>query len=174
MKGLKAQNALEYLTTYSWSAIILAVVLGAMVYLGIFNPFLPVSPYCTFPMDMKCYAFGINTTGSFLLDFGQQSGHPVSVTHVRCTQNLDVELNDSDLLPEPVTIISGSHGLVANGSKKCTSVLNGAIFDAYGSVGNVYRGNVYIQYTETDTGFVHVVAGDLLMKYDEIVMEMPS
>ncbi len=39
MKGiLKPQSAMEYLMTYGWAILIIAVVLGALFSLGIFNP----------------------------------------------------------------------------------------------------------------------------------------
>ena len=34
----KSQSAMEYLMTYGWSILIVAVVLGALAYLGVFNP----------------------------------------------------------------------------------------------------------------------------------------
>ena len=34
----KSQSAMEYLMTYGWSILIIAVVLGALAYLGVFNP----------------------------------------------------------------------------------------------------------------------------------------
>ena len=33
-----SQSAMEYLMTYGWSILIVAVVLGALAYLGVFNP----------------------------------------------------------------------------------------------------------------------------------------
>ena len=35
---IKNQSAMEYLMTYGWSILIIAVVLGALSFLGIFNP----------------------------------------------------------------------------------------------------------------------------------------
>ena len=35
---MKSQSAMEYLMTYGWSILIIAVVLGALSFLGIFNP----------------------------------------------------------------------------------------------------------------------------------------
>jgi len=42
----KAQSAMEYLMTYSWAILIIAVVLAALFQLGIFNPmtFAPKAP----------------------------------------------------------------------------------------------------------------------------------
>ncbi len=34
----KSQSAMEYLMTYGWSILIIAVILGALAYLGVFNP----------------------------------------------------------------------------------------------------------------------------------------
>jgi hypothetical protein len=35
--GLKSQNVMEYLMTYGWSILIIAVVLGALFQLGVFG-----------------------------------------------------------------------------------------------------------------------------------------
>ncbi len=35
---MRSQSAMEYLMTYGWSILIVAVVLGALAYLGVFNP----------------------------------------------------------------------------------------------------------------------------------------
>jgi len=42
----KAQSAMEYLMTYGWAILIIAVVLGALFQLGVFNPmtFAPKAP----------------------------------------------------------------------------------------------------------------------------------
>ena len=38
MPAYKSQSAMEYLMTYGWSILIVSVVLGALAYLGVFNP----------------------------------------------------------------------------------------------------------------------------------------
>ncbi len=35
---MHSQSAMEYLMTYGWSILIVAVILGALAYLGVFNP----------------------------------------------------------------------------------------------------------------------------------------
>ncbi|MGC8478929.1 MAG: hypothetical protein ACP5NE_03320, partial [Candidatus Micrarchaeia archaeon] len=44
--SLKAQSAMEYLMTYGWAILIIAVVLGALFQLGVFNAnnFAPKAP----------------------------------------------------------------------------------------------------------------------------------
>ncbi len=38
MLGMKAQSAMEYLMTYSWAIVVIAIVVGVLYYFGIFNP----------------------------------------------------------------------------------------------------------------------------------------
>ena len=38
MYNARSQSAMEYLMTYGWSILVVAVVLGALAYLGVFNP----------------------------------------------------------------------------------------------------------------------------------------
>ncbi len=59
--GVSAQAAMEYLMTYGWAIVILAVVLGALAYLGVFNP-IDYAPKAQ-PGACSVYRpFGPNTT----------------------------------------------------------------------------------------------------------------
>ncbi|MGC8538978.1 MAG: hypothetical protein ACP5MK_03880, partial [Candidatus Micrarchaeia archaeon] len=64
---MKLQSAMEYLMTYGWAILIIAVVLSALFYLGVFNPmsfapkaqpgscqvFRPNGPGTTFLMNLE-------------------------------------------------------------------------------------------------------------------------
>ncbi len=56
----KSQSAMEYLMTYGWSILIIAVVLGALAYLGVFNP-LYFAPKAN---SGSCQAFRPNGAGT--------------------------------------------------------------------------------------------------------------
>jgi len=58
---IKAQSALEYLMTYGWAIIIIAVVLAALVNLGVFTP----SPPTAIPGS--CQVVRTTTQGAELL-----------------------------------------------------------------------------------------------------------
>ena len=64
---MKFQSATEYLTTYGWALLIIAAILAALIYLGVFNPLTyapktpgggcevirPLGPGTTYGMDMR-------------------------------------------------------------------------------------------------------------------------
>ena len=57
---IKSQSAMEYLMTYGWSILIVAVILGALAYLGVFNP-LYFAPKAN---PGSCQAFRPNGAGT--------------------------------------------------------------------------------------------------------------
>ncbi len=57
---MRAQSAMEYLMTYGWSILIIAVILGALAYLGVFNP-LYFAPKAN---PGSCQAFRPNGAGT--------------------------------------------------------------------------------------------------------------
>ncbi|VVC71903.1 Uncharacterised protein [uncultured archaeon] len=163
---MKAQSSIEQLMTYSWSILVVMLALAALFWLGVVNPSALVTPYCSFTTDVQCASYSINTTGNFTLDLKQDTDHDITVTHVRCTQEKEVLLNDSDLLSEPVAIPMGSHAELATGGKSCMAYSPGGTSVATGSTGNAFKGYFYVEYHETETGFEHVTVGEVLMKFN--------
>ena len=55
----KSQAALEFLTTYAWAFIVIAITISALYYFGIFDfgKFLPQK--CFFPSQFKCLDFAL-------------------------------------------------------------------------------------------------------------------
>jgi len=71
---LKAQSAMEYLMTYGWSILIVAVVLGALFNLGVFSNFSVVTACVQSP---GFYCSGISyphATGNIIVSLGQSTG----------------------------------------------------------------------------------------------------
>ena len=58
----KSQAALEFLTTYAWAFIVIAITLSALYYFGFldFGKFLPQN--CVFPSQFKCLDFSLQST----------------------------------------------------------------------------------------------------------------
>ncbi len=69
----KAQSAMEYLMTYGWAIIIIAVVLGALFSLGVFsgNAFLPTA--CIAASGYECLSPLLHV-GVLSFTFGQNTG----------------------------------------------------------------------------------------------------
>ncbi|NYZ78647.1 hypothetical protein H0N99_00705 [Candidatus Micrarchaeota archaeon] len=156
---IKAQSAMEFITTYGWMALILIIVLAALAYLGMFSQPKPVM--CNFPGNFICRSMKLTTTGNLTLDLYQDTGHDITVSGVNCTKNFGT---NPSLTAVNVFIKNSDHDLIANGT-------NVPCFDAteniaIGAVNGHYSGKILIYYTENDTGMSHLVAGDITMTYE--------
>ena len=88
----KLQSAMEYLMTYGWAILIIAVVLGALFQLGIFNAstFTPKAP------PGSCHVFRPNGpyTTSFINTQGICNGElPQYVANFNTAQSSNLEIN---------------------------------------------------------------------------------
>ncbi len=54
MKNRKAQAAVEYLSTYGWAVLVIALVLAALMWLGVFDTQKKVPNTCTFDAGIYC------------------------------------------------------------------------------------------------------------------------
>ncbi len=69
----KAQSAMEYLMTYGWAILIIAVVLVALFSLGVFKP--SVSNSCVGQPGFVCENAAVShTTGNLIVTVGQVTG----------------------------------------------------------------------------------------------------
>ncbi len=98
---MKAQSAMEYLMTYGWAILIIAVVLAALFAIGIFtNPGLGVS--CVAASGYTCTSIALAETGSnnvsLSFTFGQTSGSTVYNVGMACSATAS-----AGGLPNPTT-----------------------------------------------------------------------
>jgi hypothetical protein len=76
----KAQSAMEYLMTYGWAILIIAVVLAVFFQLGVFNSSLPNA--CLASSGYYCQNPTLSTTGVLSLTIGQSTGQTLYSTYV--------------------------------------------------------------------------------------------
>jgi hypothetical protein len=165
----KGQTAMEYLMTYGWAILIIMVVLVVLFYLGVLNPAIPAQ--CSFPAGISCVSYKLDASGGNLtLAIGQGTGHPINVTGVACSDNMS-----SGYMPTSINYSNGGWVVMNSGSQatvaspggtihvECTSG-GAAIVNA--TVGANYIGNMYINYTEMDTGVTHTVTGQFMAAYE--------
>ncbi len=69
-KNFKAQSAMEYLMTYGWAILIIAIVLAALYVLGVFNGSAFVGTTCTATSGALCTS-PIAAPGNFSVTLGQ-------------------------------------------------------------------------------------------------------
>jgi len=69
--GTKAQSAMEYLMTYGWAILIIAVVLGALFQLGVFNSSSFLGTGCIAQPGFYCNNPVLSTSGVLTVTVGQ-------------------------------------------------------------------------------------------------------
>ena len=77
MEKIKAQSAMEYLMTYGWAILIIAVVLGALFSLGVFSGSSMLGTSCIAASGYLCQNPVLSTSGTLTFTFGQNIGAPV-------------------------------------------------------------------------------------------------
>ena len=82
---LKLQSAMEYLMTYGWAILIIAVVLGALFALGVFTGGAQISSSCQARAGYICQNPTLGTNGNLTFTFAQSSGANIYNIGVGCT-----------------------------------------------------------------------------------------
>lgn len=155
----KAQQALEFLTTYGWMLLVLLIVLTALS-ITFFNTPRPVA--CAFPATFVCRGWKLTTYGNLTLDLQQNTGHPTTILGINCTKNSD--LSNPTFTGINVYIKNNDHALVANGTNIRCLDINGAPIS--GNLGSFYTGKIALYYIENNTGMSHVIVGDITAKLE--------
>lgn len=73
----KAQSAMEYLMTYGWAILIIAVVLAALFSLGVFNSGALLGTACIAGPGYECTSPSLTNTGNVVFTFGQNTGSTI-------------------------------------------------------------------------------------------------
>jgi hypothetical protein len=76
-KRIKAQSAMEYLMTYGWAILIIAVVLGALFSLGVFSGSSLIGTSCIAAPGYYCQNPVLDTSGTLTFSFGQNTGSTI-------------------------------------------------------------------------------------------------
>ncbi len=80
----RAQGAMEYVTTYGWTLLIVIVALLVLFKLGVFsNSSLPDT--CISSSGFICSKVSLDTSGIMRFEFGQSTGNPITITSIGCS-----------------------------------------------------------------------------------------
>ncbi|MFP3278286.1 MAG: hypothetical protein RXO43_01855 [Candidatus Micrarchaeota archaeon] len=74
-KKFKAQSAMEYLMTYGWAILIIAVVLGALFSLGVFSGSSLLGTSCIATPGFLCQNPILSPSGTLTATIGQENGY---------------------------------------------------------------------------------------------------
>ncbi|MEM3399225.1 MAG: hypothetical protein QXP42_00125 [Candidatus Micrarchaeia archaeon] len=170
----KGQAAMEYLMTYGWAILVIVIVVAVLFYIGVFNPQAPIA--CTFKTPgISCSAYKLATDGTLTLKIGQATGKTITVRAVACTDqtlstvndNMNNEVDDADCvftwteLSPGIDIQNGQDAEIIDGTTKLKCCRGATETEISGSIGDRYRGKIYVYYAEKDTGYTHAAIGDL-------------
>ena len=152
----RLQSAIEYLSTYSWALLILAVVLGVMAMLGLFNPSSHPTIGCLLQAGFSCESYRLSQVGLLNINIQQTTSSPINVTGVGCAENIN--FSHMSTISPAVSIPIGSNSTF---SVTCYGMGANAIDIAPGSV---FSGTLLLNYTDTLTGLHHTMFGQLSFK----------
>ena len=78
----KSQSALEFLVTYAWAFIVIAIIIAAIAYFGVLRPQKVLPDRCTFSVSFDCTGYSLSTDGTFRLKLKNNVGTTVTVSNL--------------------------------------------------------------------------------------------
>lgn len=152
---MKLQSAIEYITTYGWAILVLAIVLSALYMLGVFNNNSFAPNVCSFPANIGCISANLFQSGNLIVNIEQSTQNPINITAIGC--NTNGTPSDMNTIKPQIYLQIG-----ANQTFKVQCYASNTIFS--GSPGTLYTGYLILNYTDVQSGFQHVVVGKLVQK----------
>jgi hypothetical protein len=151
MKLKKAQSAMEYLMTYGWAILIIAVVLGALFSLGVFSGTGILGTACIASSGYLCQnPIYLHTGGNVLVTLGQSTG-----TNWASANFMFVPQGQASSSGLPVTLTSAGFtalgntlyltGFTSGQSASITLPVNGVSGTTI-NVGTPATGAIWVQY----------------------------
>lgn len=145
--------------TYGWAILVIALVLGVLYALGVFNPSALAHTECIFPAGFSCLSSTLHQNGNFTFNFEQVSSSPIKVTAVGC----DSVVSTSNLKSANVIIgIGDNYTFRTNSSFPLKCYDNGSIFSR--PIGTIFNGYVIVNYTNLQTGYPGITTATLVQK----------
>lgn len=84
-KSLKAQAALEFLTTYGWAFLVILIMIGTLAYFGILSPSKLLPNRCNMGSEFQCLDYRITENGAssqVLIRLKNNVGEPINIPAV--------------------------------------------------------------------------------------------
>ena len=130
----KSQAAMEYLMTYGWAILIIALALGVLYSLGILNPSALTPQVCSLSAPFFCFNQYLGSSGDLTFTLAQGSGSTIIINKIACVDN---SLLGNNGLPKDQKYWSnGWLTSIPSGSSATFKV------KCYASNGNSYTGKI--------------------------------
>jgi len=155
MRSGRAQTALEFMMSNSLVIVLIILLVMALVYLGSINT--ESSPHsCFFQGIFACRAYSLYADdASIAFELQQLSGKAMLVTAVSCTSSAEPNFQ---ALASPVTLQNGIYGRISGGPSGNTISCS----PQPARRGELFRGNLCVEYREADSPAPRTICGILL------------
>ena len=157
-KSMKLQSAMEYLITYGWAILILAIALSALFVLGVFNSSGATGQICKINQGFSCLNYYMNTTGALVLTLTQTGSNYINITSIGCSSDPNNQhlIQYTKLSQQPYI----PYGTAYSVTLQCyTSTGKPSI-----NIGTAFSGSLYINYVNDVTGFPGSAKGSFVIK----------
>jgi hypothetical protein len=151
---MKLQSAIEFLTTYGWALLIIAIMLLALFSSGILSSSTYAAQKCIVSSSFSCISFFISSNGLLTINLLQSLGESISVTALGCNQNGTFTHMQQPYNP-PTNQIFMPIGANYTFSTQCYT--NAGPFS--GSNANSFGGTIIVNYTNDLTGIPETAFG---------------
>lgn len=81
-KSSSGQSALEFLVTYAWAFIVIAIVIAAIAYFGVLRPQKILPDRCTFTVSFDCIGHSLSTDGTFKVKLKNNVGTTININRL--------------------------------------------------------------------------------------------
>lgn len=147
----KAQGAFEYMSTYSWALLVLAIAAAAIYFSGILNPNGVTTQQCLLQGGFSCINAYMGSNGVLVLNLQQTTGTPIEVTAVGCNTNQTI----ANVLVSGVYLPAGANNTFIVQCYFGTTLYSG-------TSGSKFSGWVQVNYTDLLTGAPLISFGRVL------------
>ncbi len=153
---MRIQSAIEYLTTYGWALLIIAIVLGILVGSGLLNFSGVISnTYCIFDEPLSCQNAYLSSNGLLSITIYYSGVTPINITALGCNTQKPIAIFTS--YSKPVYLGSGQQVTLNISCYNGTSP-----YSSY--TGALFKGYVQVNYTNLYNNLPNVDIGSLLAK----------
>jgi hypothetical protein len=153
----KLQSAVEYLMTYGWSILILAVALSALYMLGVLNPSSFAGQQCSLQAGLSCTVVGLTTAGLLTINLIQTTSSQINITAIGCNSNSIAQNIQQYSAANQIALQPDANMTLTVQCWAGSSPLSAPL-------GSAFLGYLVINYNETYTGFPHSASGKVLAK----------
>ncbi|MHB1829858.1 MAG: hypothetical protein ACYCO0_00505 [Candidatus Micrarchaeaceae archaeon] len=151
---MKLQSAIEYLTTYGWALLIIAV--AAVVLFSLLNATSSPIQECIMQAGFSCPSIYLSQSGDLSINLVQATQYPIQVSAIGCTnQHAPVDMTPVNNPPSNVIPLQ----IGANYTFNVQCYTNGTAWS--GAIKSIFTGYVIINYTNAYTDFPDTVYGNI-------------